>query len=112
MREGWCRASSAIAAVREHSGLQSERALSDLADYLPIRVILLVIPRKLKPKPDNPEPFKRFIDMAREVEVDESPEALERAVRKVTGRLQKSESLARSDRNRSRRNRDEGCSQR
>jgi hypothetical protein len=36
-----------------------------------------------KPKPDNPEQFKRFIDMAREVEIDENPEALERALRKV-----------------------------
>jgi len=27
--------------------------------------------RKPRPKPYNPEQFKRFIDMAREVEVDE-----------------------------------------
>jgi hypothetical protein len=37
------------------------------------------MPRKPKPKPDNPEQFKRFIDMARKVEVDESPEAFDRA---------------------------------
>ena len=41
--------------------------------------------RKSKPKPDNPEQFKRFIEMAREVEADESPEALERALKKVLG---------------------------
>jgi hypothetical protein len=41
------------------------------------------MPQKPKPRPDNPEQFKRFIDMAREVEIDESPEALERALRKV-----------------------------
>jgi hypothetical protein len=41
------------------------------------------MPRKPKPQPDNPEQFKRFIDMAREVEVDEDPEALERAFNKV-----------------------------
>lgn len=35
------------------------------------------------PKPDNPEQFKRFIEMAREVEVDESPDALDRAFNKV-----------------------------
>jgi hypothetical protein len=44
------------------------------------------MPRKPKPKPDNPEQFKRFIDMAREVEVDESPEALDRAFNKVVRR--------------------------
>jgi hypothetical protein len=41
------------------------------------------MPRKPKPKPDNPEQFKRFIDMAREVEVDESPDAVDRAFGKV-----------------------------
>jgi hypothetical protein len=41
------------------------------------------MPRKSKPKPDNPEQFKRFIDTAREVQVDESPEALDRAFGKV-----------------------------
>jgi hypothetical protein len=39
--------------------------------------------RKPKPKPDNPAQFKRFIDMAREVEADESPDALDRAFKKV-----------------------------
>jgi hypothetical protein len=42
--------------------------------------------RKPKLKPDNPEQFKRFIDMAREVEVDESPEAFERAFKTVVPR--------------------------
>ena len=41
------------------------------------------MPREPKPKPDNPKQFKRFIEMAREVEVDESPEALDRALNKV-----------------------------
>jgi hypothetical protein len=41
------------------------------------------MPRKPKPKPDDPEQFKRFIDMAREVEVDEAPDALDRAFDKV-----------------------------
>jgi hypothetical protein len=41
------------------------------------------MPRKPKPKPDNPEQFKRFIDMAREVEADESPDAIDRAFNKV-----------------------------
>jgi hypothetical protein len=42
-----------------------------------------VMHHKTKPKPDNPEQFKRFIGMAREVEADESPEALDRAFEKV-----------------------------
>lgn len=41
------------------------------------------MPRKPKPKPDNLEQFRRFIDMAREVEVDESPDAVDRAFNKV-----------------------------
>jgi hypothetical protein len=41
------------------------------------------MPRKPKPKPDNPEQFKRFIEMAREVEVDESEGAVDRAFEKV-----------------------------
>jgi hypothetical protein len=41
------------------------------------------MPRKTKPPPDNPEQFKRFIDMARQVEADESPDAIDRAFDKV-----------------------------
>jgi len=41
------------------------------------------MPQKPKPPADNPEQFKRFIDMAREVEADESPEAIDRAFDKV-----------------------------
>lgn len=45
------------------------------------------MPRESKPKPDDPEQFKRFIDMAREVEADESPGALDRAFNSVIRRL-------------------------
>jgi hypothetical protein len=41
------------------------------------------MPRKPNPKPDNPEQFKRFIEVAREVEADESPGAIDRAFNKV-----------------------------
>jgi hypothetical protein len=41
------------------------------------------MPRKPKPKPDNPEEFKRFIDMAREVGADTDPETLGRVFDKV-----------------------------
>jgi len=34
-------------------------------------------------KPDDPTQFQRFIDMAREVKADESPDAMERAFAKV-----------------------------
>ena len=43
------------------------------------------MPRKPKPKPDNPEQFKRFIKNAREAEVDERPEAFDSAFNKVVG---------------------------
>jgi hypothetical protein len=39
--------------------------------------------RKPKPPPDDPAQSKRFIDMAREVEADESKDALERAFEKI-----------------------------
>lgn len=38
------------------------------------------------PKADNPEQSRRFIDMAREVEADESPGALDRAFKRVVPR--------------------------
>ncbi len=39
---------------------------------------------KPKPvKPDDPEQSKRFMDMAREVEVDERPDAFEKAFKRV-----------------------------
>jgi hypothetical protein len=41
------------------------------------------MPRKPKPKPDNPEQFKRFIEMARKVEADESADAIDRAFKRV-----------------------------
>jgi hypothetical protein len=36
-----------------------------------------------KAKPDNPDQSKRFINMAREVGADESPDALDRALDKL-----------------------------
>jgi len=44
------------------------------------------MPHKPKPQPDDPEQFKRFIDMARKVEADESPDAIDRAFNKVVRR--------------------------
>lgn len=38
---------------------------------------------KPKPKPTDAERHARFVDMAREVGVDESPEAFDRAFEKV-----------------------------
>jgi hypothetical protein len=52
-------------------------------------------------RPDDPEQFKRFVDMAREVGVDESPEALDKAFEKVMGRQRKIETPSRVTRNRS-----------
>jgi hypothetical protein len=39
-----------------------------------------------KPTPDDPAEYQRFIDMAREIEADESPEAIDRAFDKVIPR--------------------------
>jgi hypothetical protein len=47
------------------------------------------MPRKPAPKPDNPEQFKRFIETARQVEIDESAGALDRALDRVIPRNRK-----------------------
>ena len=41
------------------------------------------MPRKPKPPPDDSEQSKRFIEAAREIGTDESPEAFERVFRKI-----------------------------
>jgi hypothetical protein len=41
------------------------------------------MPRKPKPLPDDPEQFKRFTDLAREVGADTDPETLGRVFDKV-----------------------------
>jgi hypothetical protein len=71
------------------------------------------MPRK-PPRPRqtaDPEQHKRFLDMAREVEVDETPKAFDRAFERVIGRPQKTASQAHSGQNRSRRKRDAEGSQ-
>jgi hypothetical protein len=47
------------------------------------------MPKNPKPKPDNPEQFKRFLETAREVEADESPDAVDRAFKRVIGNKEK-----------------------
>jgi hypothetical protein len=44
------------------------------------------MPRKPKPKPDDPAQSKRFIETAREAEAEESEEAAERAFKKVVSK--------------------------
>ena len=39
--------------------------------------------RKFRPSPDNPEQSKRFIETAKEIGTDESPEAFERAFKSI-----------------------------
>jgi hypothetical protein len=41
---------------------------------------------KPKPKLTDAERHKRFVEMAREVEADETPEAFEKAFKKVTAK--------------------------
>jgi hypothetical protein len=61
--------------------------------------ILSYIPwvaHKPKPPPDDPEQLKRFIDMAREVEVDESEGATDRAFRRVVRPKREREGIKRT----------------
>lgn len=44
--------------------------------------------RKPAPKPDDPKQAKRFIEMARELGVDESDGAFEKAMKKVVSAKQ------------------------
>ena len=44
---------------------------------------LPLMPRKPASQPDDPEQFKRFQEAAKELGVDESPEAFDRAFEKV-----------------------------
>lgn len=39
--------------------------------------------RKPKPKNDDPAEYKRFLETAKEVEVDEDPKAMERAFKRI-----------------------------
>ena len=39
--------------------------------------------KKPAPKPDDPEQYKRFIETAKDVEADEDPDALEKALAKI-----------------------------
>ena len=39
--------------------------------------------RKSNPKPDDPEEYKRFLETAKQVGADKSPEAFDRAFKKI-----------------------------
>jgi hypothetical protein len=52
------------------------------------------MPRKPKPKPDDPTQMKRFIDMAREVEAGEAAESFDRAFKKIDRRTTHTKSPA------------------
>ena len=41
------------------------------------------MPNKPKRKPNDPEEYKRFLETARKLGADESPEAMERAFKRV-----------------------------
>lgn len=59
------------------------------------------MPQKPRPPPDDPEQFKRFTDMAREVKADTDPETLGRVFDKVASSKQETStpSARRSRRN-------------
>jgi hypothetical protein len=50
---------------------------------------------KPAPKPDDPEQYRRFVETAREVEADESPDAMDRAFDRVIGSKKGAEGLHR-----------------
>lgn len=56
------------------------------------------MPRKPKLKPDNPEQFKRFTELVREVGADEQGKDFERVFRKVATREPKRQSDTNSTR--------------
>jgi hypothetical protein len=41
------------------------------------------MPARKPPQPDDPAEYQRFLDMAREVEADDTPGALDRAFEKI-----------------------------
>jgi hypothetical protein len=47
------------------------------------------IPRTAKPKPDDPEQSKRFVETAEEVSADRDEEALARASKRIKSELPK-----------------------
>jgi hypothetical protein len=49
------------------------------------------------PKPDDPAQHKRFIEMAREVEVDEQEGALDRVFKRIKPNISNRQSRTRSD---------------
>jgi hypothetical protein len=42
--------------------------------------------RRRTPEADNPDQYRRFVETARELEADESPDAMDRAFKKVIHR--------------------------
>jgi hypothetical protein len=47
------------------------------------------MPRKPKPPPDDPEQSKRFIEAAREIGTNESPEAFEQVFARATSKTRR-----------------------
>lgn len=78
--------------------LQCPRRASYLAD----------MPRhRPRPKADDPAEYRRFIDMAREVEADEDPSALDRAFERVVGPAKSDQTAPKEQKHASTRRRDQ-----
>jgi hypothetical protein len=54
--------------------------------------------RKTAPKPDDPAQHKRFVDMAREVEVDEREGAFDKAFEQISNKAKSPKPLDRRSR--------------
>ena len=48
--------------------------------------MLRPMPRKPKPKPDDPKQYKRFLEAAKELGADQDPKAFERKFKKLVPR--------------------------
>jgi hypothetical protein len=54
-----------------------------LSDTCTCAYIVEMPPRKRRKEPDNPEQYSRFLELAKEVEADDTPGSLDRSFGKV-----------------------------
>lgn len=73
--------------ARRHEPDQPQSPEIDASSASPYYNVAMSAPKHqqppAEPKPDDPEQYRRFVEMAREVGADESPEAMGQAFAKV-----------------------------
>jgi hypothetical protein len=70
-------------ATRLARELATRRIAISLTPVVPFTYIQAMPDKKPDPPTDDPAQYQRFLDMAREVEAEESPDAMDRAFAKV-----------------------------